>query len=219
MLCRLYLRASTDEQDATRARVTVETFAAERGLVIAGAYIENESGAKLARPELFRLLADSRPGDVLLIEQVDRLSRLTNGDWQKLRAELDAKQVRVVRARPAPTSWMLASDGDMTSPGACSGPSTACCSTCSQQSRARITRIVAAGRPKDRPRRRPRGNTAAAPRTPPGTPASPRSYEAADHGPRSRKRRVARGRPSPRSPSAPLRRTVCSAQISRAVGE
>jgi DNA invertase Pin-like site-specific DNA recombinase len=111
MLCRLYLRASTDEQDATRARVTVETFAAERGLVVAGAYIENESGAKLARPELFRLLADSRPGDVLLIEQVDRLSRLTNGDWQKLRAELDAKQVRVV-ALDLPTSWMLASDGD-----------------------------------------------------------------------------------------------------------
>ena len=44
---------------------------------IVGTYVENESGAKLARPELFRLLADSQPGDVLLVEQVDRLSRLT----------------------------------------------------------------------------------------------------------------------------------------------
>lgn len=111
MLARSYLRASTDEQDANRARTQIEAFAAERGLIIAGTYVENESGAKLARPELFRLIADSRPGDVLLIEQVDRLSRLTNGDWQKLRAELDTKQVRVV-ALDLPTSWMLANTGD-----------------------------------------------------------------------------------------------------------
>ena len=78
---------------------------------IVGTYVENELGAKLARPELFRLIADSRPGDVLLIEQVDRLSRLTAADWQKLRSELDAKQIRVV-ALDLPTSWMLAGPGD-----------------------------------------------------------------------------------------------------------
>ena len=111
MLARSYLRASTDEQDASRARAQVEAFAAERGLTIAGTYVENESGAKLARPELFRLIGDSKPGDVLLIEQVDRLSRLTEVDWQKLRAELDVKQIRVV-ALDLPTSWMLASAGD-----------------------------------------------------------------------------------------------------------
>ena len=71
--------------------------------------------ALLARPELFRLIADSKPGDVLVIEQVDRLSRLTDGDWRKLRAELDTKQIRVV-ALDLPTSWMLA--------GACLAPST-----------------------------------------------------------------------------------------------
>ena len=97
MLTRCYLRASTDEQNASRARNQVEAFAAERGLVIASTYVENESGAKLARPELFRLIADSRPGDVLLIEQVDRLSRLTATDCQKLRANLDQKQIRVSR--------------------------------------------------------------------------------------------------------------------------
>jgi len=111
MLARSYLRASTDEQDATRARAQVEAFAAEHGLTIAATYVENESGAKLARPELFRLLGDCRPGDVLLIEQVDRLSRLTAADWQRLRAELDARQVRVV-ALDLPTSWMLAAPAD-----------------------------------------------------------------------------------------------------------
>jgi DNA invertase Pin-like site-specific DNA recombinase len=61
----------------------------------------------LARPELFRLLADSRPGDVLLVEQVDRLSRLKEEDWTKLKAELAARKVRVV-ALDLPTSWMMA---------------------------------------------------------------------------------------------------------------
>jgi DNA invertase Pin-like site-specific DNA recombinase len=111
MNARAYLRASSQEQDAQRAREQVEAFAAERGLNIVGTYVENESGAKLARPELFRLLADSKPGDVLLVEQVDRLSRLTDSDWRKLRAELDARQVRVV-ALDLPTSWQLATPGD-----------------------------------------------------------------------------------------------------------
>jgi DNA invertase Pin-like site-specific DNA recombinase len=111
MLARLYLRASTGEQDANRARASLEAFAADRGLAIAASYVENGSGAKLARPELFRLLADSKPGDILLIEQVDRLSRLTADDWQHLRAELDRRQVRVV-ALDLPTSWSLAAPSD-----------------------------------------------------------------------------------------------------------
>ena len=111
MFVRCYLRASTDEQDATRARSDLERFAAERGLTVAAWYVENESGSKLARPELFRLLADCRPGDVLLIEQVDRLSRLNEADWKRLRAELDSRSVRVV-ALDLPTSWMLAAPAD-----------------------------------------------------------------------------------------------------------
>jgi DNA invertase Pin-like site-specific DNA recombinase len=111
MNARAYLRASTDEQDAERAREQVEAFAAERGLPVVGTYVENESGAKLARPELFRLIADSRPGDVLLVEQVDRLSRLSDADWRKLRTELEARQIRVV-ALDLPTSWQLAAPGD-----------------------------------------------------------------------------------------------------------
>src|SRR3954454_10620117 len=107
MFVRAYLRASTDDQDANRARDQLKAFAAERGLSVAAWYVENESGAKLSRPELFRLLADARPGDILLVEQVDRLSRLTAGDWEKLKAELAARRVRVV-ALDLPTSWMMA---------------------------------------------------------------------------------------------------------------
>lgn len=107
MFVRAYLRASTSEQDATRAREQLRAFAAERGLTVAAWYVENESGAKLSRPELFRLLADACPGDILLVEQVDRLSRLTASDWERLKAELTARRVRVV-ALDLPTSWMMA---------------------------------------------------------------------------------------------------------------
>ncbi len=107
MFVRAYLRASTTDQDANRARDDLKAFAAERGLTIAAWYVENESGAKLARPELFRLLADAHPGDILLVEQVDRLSRLTSDDWESLKVQLAARRVRVV-ALDLPTSWMMA---------------------------------------------------------------------------------------------------------------
>jgi DNA invertase Pin-like site-specific DNA recombinase len=113
ILARLYLRASTDEQDATRARASLEAFADDRGLTIVATYVETESGATLARPELFRLLADSRPGDVLLVEQVDRLSRLSPDDWRKLRHEIEARQVRVVSPE-LPMTWLAPAD-DFTS--------------------------------------------------------------------------------------------------------
>ena len=42
---RAYLRASTDEQDANRARDQLKTFAAERGLQIVAWYTENNPAA------------------------------------------------------------------------------------------------------------------------------------------------------------------------------
>ena len=105
MFVRAYLRASTDDQDATRAQASLQAFAGEKGLSIASWYVENASGAKLERPELFRLLKDATPGDVLLVEQVDRLSRLSRGDWDKLKAQIRSRGVRVV-ALDVPTSHM-----------------------------------------------------------------------------------------------------------------
>ena len=101
---RAYLRASTDEQDAQRARGMLDRFAGDHGIVICNYYAENESGAHLARPELFRLLTDSRPNDVLLIEDVDRLSRLTAVEWDHLKVLIRERQVRVVAVN-VPTTW------------------------------------------------------------------------------------------------------------------
>ena len=104
---RAYLRASSSDQDPERARGDLQQFAVDRGLTIAAWYVENESGAKLERPELFRLIADASPGDTLLIEQVDRLSRLNATDWEALKTKLAQKRIRVV-ALDLPTSWMAA---------------------------------------------------------------------------------------------------------------
>jgi DNA invertase Pin-like site-specific DNA recombinase len=114
MFVRAYLRASTKEQDANRAKAQLEAFATERGLTIAKFYIENESGASLQRPKLFELIEDATKGDILLIEQVDRLSRLNEADWDALKTVLKEKQIKVV-ALDLPTSWMMTATDETTS--------------------------------------------------------------------------------------------------------
>ncbi|HDX8938910.1 TPA: recombinase family protein, partial [Klebsiella michiganensis] len=106
-----YLRASTTQQDATRAKGQLDEFATANGMTISSYFTENESGASLKRPELFRLLEIAQKGDVLLVEQVDRLSRLSGEDWNKLRSLINEKGVRVV-ALDLPTSHQLIQSGD-----------------------------------------------------------------------------------------------------------
>lgn len=110
MIAHLYLRASTKDQDAHRARGSLEAFAADKGLIIADTYSENISGTKLQRPELMRLLDVAQPGEILLCESVDRLSRLSQADWETLKATIKAKGLRLVVA-DLPTSWQMAQDG------------------------------------------------------------------------------------------------------------
>jgi len=114
MFVRAYLRASTEDQDANRASEQLQQFAAERELTIAAYYVENESGASLKRPELFRLLNDCHAGDMLLIEQVDRLSRLNDADWDSLKREIQSRGVRIV-ALDLPTSWASVNADETTS--------------------------------------------------------------------------------------------------------
>lgn len=113
MFIRAYLRASTDSQDATRAKEPLVQFAAEHGHKIAAFYIENESGTKLERPELFRLLDDSHEGDILLVEGIDRLSRLTPVDWDALKIIIAAKRVTVVSMDLATSHGALKANSGM----------------------------------------------------------------------------------------------------------
>ncbi|EGR0546929.1 MULTISPECIES: recombinase family protein [Vibrio] len=91
-----YLRASTSDQNAKRAQSTLQKFVQDKGFRIAGWYIENGSGASLQRPELLRLLDDAAKGDAIIIEQIDRLSRLDEKSWFTLKEMLHEKELKVI---------------------------------------------------------------------------------------------------------------------------
>jgi DNA invertase Pin-like site-specific DNA recombinase len=111
MFIRAYLRASTEDQFADRAKEMLEQFVLERGHKIVSYYRENISGTKLDRPELGRLLMDSHRNDILLIEQIDRLTRLSNSDWMTLKKKIEQYELRIV-SLDVPTSWQALSDKD-----------------------------------------------------------------------------------------------------------
>lgn len=113
MKSHLYLRASTKDQDALRAKASLEAFVAEKGLLVAGVYSENVSGTTLDRPELMRMLDEAQAGECIVCESVDRLSRLSQSDWETLKAKIKAKGLRLVIA-DLPTSHMLIEDKGMT---------------------------------------------------------------------------------------------------------
>lgn len=113
MKAHLYLRASTKDQDALRAKASLESFAIDKGLVVVNIYSENISGTKLHRPELIRLLDAAHPGECIVCESVDRLSRLSQSDWETLKAKIKAKGLRLVIA-DLPTSHMMVEDKGIT---------------------------------------------------------------------------------------------------------
>lgn len=110
MRAHLYLRASTKDQDAHRAEAQLDTFAHDKGLTVVDKYLENISGTHLERPELMRLLDAAESGDVLLVEAVDRLSRLSLADWAKLKRMIEDKGLRLVVV-DLPTSHESMADG------------------------------------------------------------------------------------------------------------
>ena len=95
MTVRIYVRASTKEQDAERALSDLVEFSRSYGTEYVE-YIENESGTKLNRPILNRLLNESQPDDILLVESVDRLSRLEQADFEILKQQIKSKGLRLV---------------------------------------------------------------------------------------------------------------------------
>ena len=101
---RAYMRASSKTQDANRAREQIAAFALSHGRDKLEWYVENVSGATLERPELMRLLESAHKGDILLLEQIDRLTRLNADDWDKLKEMIQAKGLVVVSI-DLPTSY------------------------------------------------------------------------------------------------------------------
>jgi DNA invertase Pin-like site-specific DNA recombinase len=110
MVTRIYVRASTKDQDAERALDDLREFTKSMHNNVSE-YIENESGTKLDRPVLNQLLDESNNGDTLLVESVDRLSRLSQSDFDVLKGRIKEKGLKLVIA-DLPTTHMLISSND-----------------------------------------------------------------------------------------------------------
>ena len=113
MTIRIYVRASTKEQDAERALSGLIQFSRNYGSEYV-AYIENESGTKLNRPILNQLLNESMPGDILMIESVDRLSRLQQADFEILKQQIKDKGLRLIVSDLPTTHMQIKHDDTIT---------------------------------------------------------------------------------------------------------
>ena len=115
MTTRIYLRASTKDQDAQRALNQLDDLNQRLELGESVTYIENFSGTKLDRPELNRLLTEANQGDTLLVESVDRLSRLSQADFQELKRRIQEKGLRLVVADLPTTHQLIQTNDSITS--------------------------------------------------------------------------------------------------------
>lgn len=111
MSTRIYLRASTKDQDAERALADLNALNHSMNLGESFVYIENYSGTQLERPELNRLLQEASHGDTLLVESVDQLSRLQQHDFEELKRRIKDKGLRLVVA-DLPTTHQLIQTND-----------------------------------------------------------------------------------------------------------
>lgn len=113
MTVRIYVRASTKDQDAKRALDDLKEFANTiHGVVVE--YVENESGTKLDRPVLNKLLDEAEDGDTLLVESVDRLSRLKQDDFEVLKGRIKDKGLKLVVSDLPTTHVLLNTDDTIT---------------------------------------------------------------------------------------------------------
>ena len=93
-VARIYMRVSTDQQDLARQDAITESARAA-GFYVAGIYREKASGARADRAELLRMIADLQPGEAVVAEKIDRISRLPLDDAEKLVASIRAKGARL----------------------------------------------------------------------------------------------------------------------------
>ncbi|EJE4183729.1 recombinase family protein [Vibrio parahaemolyticus] len=93
-VARVYLRVSTEQQDLTRQeRLISESKAA--GYYVAGVYREKASGARSDRPELLRMIYDLQPGEVVIAEKLDRISRLPLAEAEHLIEAIKGKGAKL----------------------------------------------------------------------------------------------------------------------------
>lgn len=90
----IYMRVSTTGQDIERQKQLVSDAEAQ-GYYIAGEYSDTASGTTSERPELQRMIAAIRPGDVVIAEKIDRITRAPLADAKALIDQIRGKGARL----------------------------------------------------------------------------------------------------------------------------
>jgi len=66
-----YVRVSTIEQNESRQLITLETYGVKKKNI----FVDKQSGKNFERPNYKRLIKKLKPGDLLVIQSIDRLGR------------------------------------------------------------------------------------------------------------------------------------------------
>lgn len=93
-IVRIYCRVSTAEQDLARQEALADKARAA-GYYVAKVYAEKASGTLANRPVLNELIEDLQAGDVVMAENIDRISRLPLPEAEKLIARIAEKGARL----------------------------------------------------------------------------------------------------------------------------
>lgn len=92
---RIYMRVSTEDQDLERQRALVDQ-AKDLGYYIAGTYTDKASGTHSDRPGLQRMIEEIQPGDVVIAEKIDRITRAPLVEAEALIDTIKARGAKLV---------------------------------------------------------------------------------------------------------------------------
>ncbi|WP_447079537.1 recombinase family protein [Vibrio alginolyticus] len=95
---RVYLRASAKHHDFERVKAFIAEKAIKYSLDLTDAiyYTEGYSSRSFSRPQLTKLIEDTESGDIIFIEQIDHLARLTSANWKELKESIHGKGLHII---------------------------------------------------------------------------------------------------------------------------
>ena len=94
-IARIYCRVSTKDQDLSR-QLTLADWAIEKGFYVAKVYAEKASGRNANRPLLQEMINDLQSEEVVIVESIDRLSRLPISEAEALLQHIKSKGARLL---------------------------------------------------------------------------------------------------------------------------
>lgn len=90
----VYIRSKTPEA-IELDRVRVELYLGHAGLKTEGFFVDKQCYSSKS-PELFKLLNFCHTGDILLITEISKLTKVNKNDWLLFKSEVQRKSVNIV---------------------------------------------------------------------------------------------------------------------------